>query len=54
MAITVGGVIPPGDYSALEAMGVAAIFGPGTVLTEAAQTVIDALAAKLELKLESQ
>ena len=50
--ITVGGVIPPGDYPALEAMGVAAIFGPGTVLTDAAQTVIDALAVELELNLE--
>ena len=51
--ITVGGVIPPNDYAALEAMGVAAIFGPGTVLTEAAHTVIDALAAKLGHELES-
>ncbi len=49
--ITVGGVIPPGDYAALEAMGVAAIFGPGTVLTEAAGQILDTLAAALEIDL---
>ena len=49
--IVVGGVVPPGDYEALHAMGVAAIFGPGTVLAEAANTVIDRLAAVLELEL---
>ena len=46
--IVVGGVIPPGDYEALRGMGVAAIFGPGTVLAEAADTLLDQLAAQLE------
>ncbi len=41
--IVVGGVVPPQDYAALTAMGVAAIFGPGTVLTEAAAELLDKL-----------
>ena len=41
--IVVGGVVPPQDYAALKAMGVAAIFGPGTVLTEAAAELLDQL-----------
>ena len=34
--IVAGGVIPPDDYPALRAAGAAAIFGPGTVIAEAA------------------
>jgi methylmalonyl-CoA mutase len=34
--VVVGGVIPPGDYDALRAAGASAIFGPGTVIAEAA------------------
>ncbi len=34
--ITVGGVVPPGDYEALFRDGAAAIFGPGTVIAHAA------------------
>ncbi|TPV95657.1 MAG: methylmalonyl-CoA mutase [Myxococcales bacterium FL481] len=45
--VLVGGVIPPQDYAALREMGVAAIFGPGTVLTEAAHDVLDVLAKRL-------
>jgi methylmalonyl-CoA mutase len=47
MMVVVGGVIPPQDVAALEAMGVAAVFGPGTVLTTAAAAIIDALADRL-------
>jgi methylmalonyl-CoA mutase len=47
--IVVGGVIPPQDYEALYGMGVAAIFGPGTVLVEAAGKLIDELARRLGL-----
>jgi methylmalonyl-CoA mutase len=47
--IVVGGVVPPKDHAALEAMGVSAIFGPGTVLVEAAGQVLDELARRLEL-----
>jgi methylmalonyl-CoA mutase len=43
IAVVVGGVIPPEDYPALRAMGVAAIFGPGTVIREAARVLIGTL-----------
>jgi methylmalonyl-CoA mutase len=49
--VVVGGVIPPADHQALREMGVAAIFGPGTVLAEAAQALLDSLAHALELEL---
>lgn len=45
--VFVGGVIPPEDYKALEDMGVAAIFPPGTVIPEAAITVLDRLNEQL-------
>jgi len=40
VVVVVGGVIPPQDYDALEAAGVAAVFGPGTNITEAARRVL--------------
>ena len=42
--IVVGGVVPPQDYAALTAAGASAIFGPGTVIREAAQALLDTLA----------
>jgi methylmalonyl-CoA mutase len=45
--VVVGGVIPPKDYEKLRALGVAAVFGPGTVLSEAAGEVLDTLAREL-------
>ena len=36
-----GGVIPPKDYPALRAAGVAAVFGPGTNIPQAAEEVLD-------------
>ena len=39
-AVVCGGVIPPKDYPALEEAGVAAIFGPGTNVPEAATKVL--------------
>ena len=45
--IVVGGVIPPQDQPKLLAMGVAAVYPPGTVLTEAASEMLDALEAQL-------
>ncbi len=39
--VVVGGVVPPKDYDDLRAAGVAAIFGPGTNITQAAADVID-------------
>ncbi len=43
--IVVGGVIPPRDQPKLLAMGVAAVYPPGTVLTEAASEMLDKLQA---------
>jgi methylmalonyl-CoA mutase len=43
--VVAGGVIPPGDYEALRAAGAAEIFGPGTVIAEAATALIDRLEA---------
>jgi methylmalonyl-CoA mutase len=50
--IVVGGVIPPQDYAALREAGASAIFGPGTVLTEAADEVLNELAQRLNIELE--
>ncbi len=41
--IVVGGVIPPGDYDELRAAGAEAIFGPGTVIAEAALELLEVL-----------
>jgi len=41
--IVVGGVVPPDDYPALKAAGAADIFGPGTVISEAAGALLDRL-----------
>jgi len=45
--MVVGGVIPPDDVEALKAMGVAAVFPPGTQIPQAAMEVLDALNQKL-------
>tara|TARA_B110000090_G_scaffold74442_1_gene84717 strand:+ start:291 stop:2426 length:2136 start_codon:yes stop_codon:yes gene_type:complete len=39
--VVCGGVIPPKDYDELTAQGVAAIFGPGTNIPNAASSVLD-------------
>ncbi|MEZ4393352.1 MAG: methylmalonyl-CoA mutase [Polyangiales bacterium] len=41
--VVVGGVIPPDDVPTLKAMGAAEVFGPGTVIAEAATALIDRL-----------
>ncbi|WP_433282345.1 methylmalonyl-CoA mutase [Pseudonocardia xinjiangensis] len=43
--VVVGGVIPPADYPALREAGAAAVFGPGTVIAEAAADLLQKLAA---------
>tara|TARA_B100000029_G_scaffold513974_1_gene615168 strand:+ start:852 stop:2999 length:2148 start_codon:yes stop_codon:yes gene_type:complete len=40
IVVVVGGVVPPKDYDELKAVGVSAVFGPGTNITEAASEVI--------------
>jgi methylmalonyl-CoA mutase len=44
--IVVGGVIPPGDRPALLDAGAAAVFGPGTVIAEAAVDLLGKLSAQ--------
>lgn len=41
--VTIGGVIPPQDYEKLYAMGVAGIFGPGTVIADSARDLMHKL-----------
>lgn len=41
--VVVGGVIPPQDYAFLKKAGVAAVFGPGTVISKAAQELLSLL-----------
>jgi len=45
--VVVGGVIPPEDYEALRDAGAVAIFGPGTVIAEAAIELLERLDAQL-------
>jgi methylmalonyl-CoA mutase len=44
--VVVGGVIPPQDYDELRAAGAAAIFGPGTVIADAAIDLLQQLSAQ--------
>ncbi|MFO0687402.1 MAG: methylmalonyl-CoA mutase [Myxococcota bacterium] len=46
IAVIVGGIIPPQDYDFLRKEGVAAIFGPGTPVPEAAAEVLEVLRAR--------
>jgi methylmalonyl-CoA mutase len=47
IVIVVGGVIPPGDFDELYAAGAAAIFPPGTVISDAAIGLLHKLAERL-------
>ncbi len=46
--VVVGGVIPPQDYDFLYQAGAAAIFGPGTVISESAIAMLNLLMGKEE------
>jgi methylmalonyl-CoA mutase len=46
--IVVGGVIPPEDYPALHQAGAAAVFGPGTVISDAAAQLVNRLGERLQ------
>ncbi len=41
--VVVGGIVPPSDYDFLYDLGVAKVFGPGTVVTESANQVLNIL-----------
>jgi methylmalonyl-CoA mutase len=41
--VVVGGIIPPADYDFLYQKGVVGVFGPGTVLTDSANQVLNVL-----------
>jgi methylmalonyl-CoA mutase len=45
--IVVGGVVPPQDYAALKSAGAEAIFPPGTVISEAAEELLQTLNRRL-------
>ncbi|GAB3238757.1 methylmalonyl-CoA mutase [Kineosporia babensis] len=45
--IVCGGVIPPGDHDQLRSDGAAAIFGPGTVIADAALELLSTLSERL-------
>ncbi len=47
IVVVVGGVIPAQDYDFLFEKGVAAVFGPGTVIPHAAGTILDKLESRL-------
>ncbi|HKI34270.1 MAG TPA: methylmalonyl-CoA mutase [Gemmataceae bacterium] len=49
--IVAGGVIPPQDYPALYEAGASAVFGPGTVIGEAADKLVRVLADRLGVSL---
>lgn len=46
--VVVGGVVPPQDYAALFEAGVAAIYGPGTSITAAAEELLNLLEKRNE------
>jgi methylmalonyl-CoA mutase len=41
--VVVGGVIPPQDYDYLHQAGASGVFGPGTVIPDAAQKILESL-----------
>ncbi|MXQ12843.1 hypothetical protein, partial [Microvirga makkahensis] len=47
IVIVVGGVIPPQDFEALSKAGASAIFPPGTVIADAAVSLIEELNRRL-------
>jgi len=48
IGVIVGGVIPAQDYNFLKDRGAMAIFGPGTVITSAAEKILEKLSDQLE------
>jgi len=50
MVVICGGVIPPQDHAFLRDCGVAAIFGPGTRILDAARDVLVAIQSRQATK----
>jgi len=46
--VIVGGVIPPQDYQYLFDLGVAGVFGPGTVISKAASEILNILIENID------
>ena len=46
--VVLGGVVPSAEHDQMLALGVAAIYGPGTNIPQAAQEVLDLIAASNE------
>ena len=46
IVVVAGGVIPPSDYDEMHKSGVQFVFGPGTILSEAAISILGSLEAK--------
>jgi methylmalonyl-CoA mutase len=46
--VVAGGVIPQADYDFLHKAGVADVFGPGTIISKAAEKIVDRLSAELK------
>jgi methylmalonyl-CoA mutase len=44
--VIVGGVIPPKDYQFLYDAGAVGVFGPGTIISVAAQNILEKLMAQ--------
>jgi len=51
--VVCGGVIPPQDYDDLKAAGVAAVFGPGTNIPDAARDVLALIEQRVEGEADS-
>jgi len=49
IAVVVGGVVPPQDYGMLLNAGVAAVYGPGTQIPQAAREMLDLLRKRREI-----
>jgi methylmalonyl-CoA mutase len=50
--VVCGGVVPRQDYDDLFRIGVAAVFGPGTNVLEAAQAILDLIEGRRRNRLE--
>lgn len=48
IVVVVGGIIPPNDHALLYEQGVAAIFGPGTIIAEAAKSLLEILETRVK------